>query len=168
MIEGRDCKTFYINAYHNYTKSPKHLPHCLQILEWNNRRSLNIKNVTTATARSATYHDLHLEIDSKDWLRTKLNDRRIDLNFPIVNFPFIRRNIPAAPADGDYVSHLRACGSYHDFIDRGSLLSRNVLNQGLLVINMKSSLRKIYGRHRYGISDHVICSVCRNHNHVFS
>jgi hypothetical protein len=53
--------------------------------------------------------------------------------------------------------HMRimsACGSYHDFLDRGKLLSRNVLTKGLLVINMKSSLRKMYGRHRYGMSDH--------------
>jgi len=40
-------------------------------------------------------------------------------NFPIVNFPFICSNIPAAPACGVYISQLirysRACGSYHDF-----------------------------------------------------
>jgi hypothetical protein len=33
--------------------------------------------------------DISLEIDSKDWLRAKLHDKRDDLNFPIVNFPFI-------------------------------------------------------------------------------
>ena len=78
-----------------------------------------------------------------------------------MNFPFIRRNIPSAPVYGDYVSHVRACGSYHDFLERGLLLSRNVLNQGLLLINMNSSLRQIYGRHRYGISDngYVPCVV---------
>jgi len=114
------------------------------------------KKHTTTTARSATYLDLHVKIDSE--LRTKLYDGRIDLNFPIVNFPFIRCNIPTSPAYGVYITHLiqysRACGSYHDFLHRGLLLSKNVLNQGLLLINMTSSLRKIYGRHRYGISDH--------------
>jgi hypothetical protein len=34
----------------------------------------------------------------------KLYDQRDDFNFPIVNFPFICRNIPAAPAYGVYIS----------------------------------------------------------------
>jgi hypothetical protein len=78
-----------------------------------------------------------------------------------VNFPFICSNIPAAPAYGVYVSQLirysRACGSYQDFLDRGLLLTRKLLNQGFLFIKLKSSLRKFYCRHhdlveRYGIS----------------
>ena len=43
-------------------------------------------------------------------------------NFPIVNFPFICSNIPAASAYGVYISMLtrysKACGSYQDFLDR--------------------------------------------------
>ena len=60
--------------------------------------------------------DLHLEIDSEGRLRTKLYDKRDDFNFPIVNFPFICSNIPAALAYGVYISQMirysRACGSY--------------------------------------------------------
>jgi hypothetical protein len=41
---------------------------------------------------------------------------RDDFNVPIVNFPFIFSNIPAAPAYGVNISQLirysRACGSY--------------------------------------------------------
>ena len=44
---------------------------------------------TTDTDSSASYLDLHLEIDSERRLRTKLYDKRDDFNFPIVNFPFI-------------------------------------------------------------------------------
>ena len=122
---------------------------------------LEIKNDTTDTDRSASYLDLHLEIDSEGPLRTKLYDKRDDFNFPIVNFPFICSNIPAAPAYGVYISQMirysRACGSYQDFLDRGLLLTRKLLNQGLLLVKLKSSLRKLYGRHhdlvdRYGIS----------------
>ena len=58
---------------------------------------LEIKD-TTDTDRSASYIDLHLEIDSEGQLRTKLYDKRNDFNFPIVNFPFTCSNIPAAPA----------------------------------------------------------------------
>ena len=61
---------------------------------------------TTDADRSASYLELHLEINSAGWLRTKLYDKRDDLNFPILNFPFVCSNIPAAPAYGVYISHL--------------------------------------------------------------
>ena len=48
---------------------------------------LEIKD-TTDTDRSASYLDLHIEIDSERRFRTKLYDKRDDFNFPIVNFPF--------------------------------------------------------------------------------
>ena len=119
---------------------------------------LKIKD-TTDTDRSASYLDLHLEIDSEDRLRTKLYDKRDYFNFPIVNFPC--SNNPAAPAYGVYISQMirysRPCGSYQDFLDRGLLLKRKLLNQGFLLVKLKSSLLKFYGRHhdlvdRYGIS----------------
>jgi hypothetical protein len=75
--------------------------------------------------------------------------------------PFICSNIPAATAYGAYISQLIryswACGSYQDCLDRGLLLSGKLLNQWFLLVKLKSSLRKFYGRHhdlvdRYGIS----------------
>jgi hypothetical protein len=66
-------------------------------------------------------------------LVTNPDDKRDDSNFPIVNFPLICSNIPAVPAYGVYISQLirysRACGSYQDFLDRGLLLTRKLLNQ---------------------------------------
>ena len=43
------------------------------------------------------------------------------------------------------------------FLDRGLVLTRKLLNQGFLLVKLKSSLRKFNGRHhdlvdRYGIS----------------
>ena len=121
---------------------------------------LEIKD-TTDTVKSASYLDLHLEIDNEGRLKTKLYDKRDDFSFPIVNFPFLSSNIPAAPAYGVYISQLirysRACISYHDFLDRGLLLTRKLLNQEFQMVKLKSSLRKFYGRHhelvdRYGIT----------------
>ena len=63
---------------------------------------LEIKDTTDA-AMSASYLDLHLKINSEGQLRTKLYDKRDDINFPILNFPFICSNIPAAPAYGVYI-----------------------------------------------------------------
>jgi hypothetical protein len=106
---------------------------------------LEIKD-TTDTDTSASYLDLHLEMDSEWRLRTKLYNKRDDFNFPIVNIPFICSNIPAAPAYGVYISQLirysRACGSYQDFHDRGLLLTRKLLNKVFLLVKLKSSLRK--------------------------
>jgi len=111
---------------------------------------LEIKD-TTDTDRSASYLDLHLKIDSERRLRMKLYDKRDYFNFPIVNFPFICSNIPAEPAYGVYISQLiwyfRTCGSYQYILDRGLLLTRKLLNQGLLLVKLKWSLRKFYGRH---------------------
>jgi hypothetical protein len=96
---------------------------------------------------SASYLDLHLEIDSEGRLRAKLYDKIDDFNFPIVNFPFICSNIPAATAFGVYNSQMirysRACGSYQDFLDRDLLLTRKLLNQGFLLVKLKSSLRNV-------------------------
>ena len=64
---------------------------------------LEIKDITD-TNRSASYLDLHIEIDSECRLRTKPYDKTDDFNLPIVNFPFIYSNIPAAPAYGVYIS----------------------------------------------------------------
>jgi hypothetical protein len=102
---------------------------------------LETKN-TTDTDRTASYLDLHFEIDSEGRFTSKLYDKRDHFNFPIVNFPFICSNIPAAPTYGVYITQLirysRACDSYHDFLDRGMLLTRKLLNQGFLLFKLKS------------------------------
>ena len=96
---------------------------------------VDIKDITDA-ARSASYLDLHLEIDNEGRLRTKLYDERDDSNFPIVNFPFICSNIPVTPAYRVYISQLirysRAGRSYHDLLKRGLLLTRKLLNPEFL------------------------------------
>lgn len=121
---------------------------------------LEIKD-TTDTPSSASYLDLHLEINDKGQIQSKLYDKRDDFTFPIVNFPFICSNIPAAPAYGVYISQLiryaRACCDYNDFLERTRLLTTKLLSQGFIVHRLKSSLQKFYGRHhelvdRYGVS----------------
>jgi hypothetical protein len=72
----------------------------------------------------------------------KLYDKKILFQFPIVNFPFICSNIPAAPAYGVYISQLlqypRARGSYHDFPDRELLLTK-ISHIPLLTPNIRCS-----------------------------
>ena len=75
-------------------------------------KELEIKD-TTDKPSSAPNRDLNLEIENRGRLSTKLYDKRDDLTFPIVNFPFLCGNIPAAPAYGVNISQLirysRAC-----------------------------------------------------------
>ena len=97
-------------------------------------------------------------------------DKRDDFNFPIVKFPFICSNIPAAPVYGVNISQLlrysRACGSYQDFLERGMLLTRVLLNQGFLLVKLKSSLRKFYGRHHDLVDRHGIFLSQNDHGYV--
>ena len=126
------------------------------------------------------FSKLILEIDSEWQLRTKLYDKRDYFNFPIENFPFICSNISAARAYGVYISQLirysRGYGSYQDFHDRGLLLTRKLLNQGFLLVKLKSLLRKLYGPLMTWLTvmEYLchkwprICSTCRKHFPVFS
>jgi len=66
---------------------------------------LEIKHITD-TDRSASYLDLHLEIDNDVRLRTKLYEKRDDFNFLIMNIPFICSNIPTASPYGVYIAQL--------------------------------------------------------------
>ena len=72
-------------------------------------------------------------------------------------------NISAASAYGVYISQFirysRACGSYKNSLDGGLLLTRKLLNQGFLLVKLRSSLRKFYGHH------HDLC-VTNDHEYV--
>jgi hypothetical protein len=50
-----------------------------------------------------------------------------------VNITLIYSNIPPALAQGVYITqlikYLSVCGSYHDFLERGWMLKRKLLNQ---------------------------------------
>jgi hypothetical protein len=110
----------------------------------------------------------------------KYYDRRDYFNFPIVNFPFICSNIPAAPAYRLYISQLirysRACGSYQGFVDRGfcqqgsywtkgsSWLSWSLHFESFTVATITWLAVMEYLCHKWP----RICSTCRNHFLVLS
>ena len=112
---------------------------------------LEIKDTVYTASRTASYLDLHIEIDSKGRLRTKCYYKRANLNVSIVKFLFILSNIPAAAVCGVYISQFvrysRACVFDYAFLDREFLLTRKILNQGFLVYYLKSPLLKCYCRH---------------------
>ena len=46
------------------------------------------------------------------------------------------------------IRYSRACGSHQNFLDRGLMLTRKLMNQGFLLFKLKSSLRRFYGPHQ--------------------
>jgi hypothetical protein len=85
---------------------------------------------------SAWYIDLYIKIANEDRIRTIIYDKRIDFNFPIVNILFICSIIPAASVCVVYISQFVFI---LNVLNRGLLLTRKLLNQGL---KLKSSLRR--------------------------
>ena len=85
---------------------------------------------------SASFIDLHIDITNEDRIRMIIYDKRIDSNFPIVNILFICSIIPTAPL---YVVYISLFVFILNFLNRGLLLTRKLLNQGL---KLKSSLRR--------------------------
>jgi hypothetical protein len=129
--------------FHNYV----HLIHSLE---------LEIKD-TTESDKSASYLDILLNIDYNGRLSTTLYDKRDDLDFTIVKFPFLCSNIPLSPAYGVYISRLiryaRACFGYEDFSKRGKLLTEKLMLQGFNESRLKSSFCKFYGHYNDLICD---------------
>ena len=116
-------------------------------LEFIYPRELEIKE-TTETAAFSSYLYCYLYIDNRK-LTTRLYDKRDDLNFPIVNFPFLSSNIPFAPAYGVYFSQLiryaRACSNYQDFMEHGKVLTTKLLSQGYQKTKLVATLKKSMG-----------------------
>ena len=77
----------------------------------------------------------------------------------------------------EYISlswYSRACGSYQDFLDRGLLLTMKLLNQGFILVRLKSSLFTVAIVTWLTVMEYMchkwprICSTCRKHFPVFS
>jgi hypothetical protein len=77
-----------------------------------------------------------------------------------VIFPCTCSNIPPAPAYVVYISQLirysRACGYHHGFHQSGLQLPRKQLNQMLLVVKLKSSLRYFCSHHHDLVTRFII------------
>jgi hypothetical protein len=86
-------------------------------------RNIDTWSLKFKITRCVTCLDLQLELDSGDQLRTKLYDKRDDLNFPIMNCSYLCSSFPsAARASGIYISQLiwyfRVRGYFKNALDR--------------------------------------------------
>ena len=90
-------------------------------------------NKANTSDTEAAFLDMHLSI-SNDNVSTKVNDKRDDFDFEIVNFPFLDGDVPRSTSYGVYISQLirfaRASSYVADFNTGNKLLTQKHLTQG--------------------------------------
>ena len=106
------------------------------------------KNNTSDT--KAAFLDLYLSI-SNDIVSTKINDKRDDFDFEIVNFLFLDGDAPRSTSYGVYISKLihfaRASNYVTDFNIHNKLLNQKLLKQGYWYHKLHKTFSKFYRRY---------------------
>ena len=81
----------------------------------------------------------------------EIYDKRHDLNFKIVHFPFLDGDVPRSPSYGVYISQLirfaRVCSNVDDFNNRNFFLTAKLLKQGYGYHKIRKAFSKFYRRH---------------------
>ena len=95
---------------------------------------------------------LNLHLSNLDgFISCKINDKRDDFDFEIVNFPYLDEDVPRRASYGVYVSQLiritRVSSHVTDFNTRNKLLSAILLNQGYRYHKPLKAFSKFYRRH---------------------
>ena len=108
---------------------------------------LNKANVSDS---EAAFLDLHLSI-SGGFVKTKIFDKRDNLDFDIVNFPFIDSDVPRSISYGAYISQLicfaRMSSHVEDFNTLNKVLTAKLLRQGYRYHKLRKAFSKFYRRH---------------------
>ena len=67
-------------------------------------------------------------------MSTNIYDKRDDLNFEVVKFPFLDEDVSRSPSYGDYIwqriRFARVCSHVDDFNNRCKFLTSKLLKQG--------------------------------------
>ena len=89
-------------------------------------------------------------IISNGTVSTKIYDKRDDLDFDIVNFPFFDGDVPRRTSYGVYISQLirfvRASSNLSDFNCRNKALTVKLLRQGYRYFKLREAFSKFYRR----------------------
>ena len=110
---------------------------------------LQLNKVNTSDTEAA-FLDLHLSI-SNDIFSTKIDDKRDDFDFEIVNFPFLDGDDSRSTSYGVYISQLigfaRASSYVTDFNAHNKLLTQKLLKQGYRYHKLCKTFSKFYRRY---------------------
>ena len=82
---------------------------------------------------------------------SRIYDRQDDLNFEIVNFPFLDGDVLPSPSYGVYISQLirfaRVCSNIDDFNNRNLFLTAKLLKHGYRYHKIRKTFSKFNHRH---------------------
>ena len=94
--------------------------------------------------------DFHLSI-SDDLVKTRIFDKRNDLDFDIVNFPFLDVDVPRSTSYGVYISLVirfaRVSSHVDNFYNRNKVLQASRLRQECRYHKLHKAFSKFYRRH---------------------
>ena len=107
-------------------------------------------NKANTSDTEAAFLDLHLST-SNEIVPTKIYDKRDDLDFEIVNFPFFDGDVPRSTSYDVHISQLirfaRASSFVADFNTRNKLLTQKLLKQGYQYHKLRKTFSKFYRRY---------------------
>ena len=107
-------------------------------------------NKANSSDTEAPVLDFNLSI-SNGIVSTKIYDKRDDLDFDIVNFPFLDGDVPRRTSYGLYISQLirfaRASSNVSDFNCRNKALTAKLFKQGYRYHKLRKFFSKFYRRH---------------------
>ena len=107
-------------------------------------------NKSNSSDTEAPFLDLNLSIPN-GIVSFKIYDKRDDLNFEIVNFPFLDGDVPRSPSYGVYISQLirfaKVWSNVDDFNNRNLFLTAKLLKQGYRYHKIRKAFSKFYHRH---------------------
>ena len=107
-------------------------------------------NEANTSDTEAPFLDLHLSI-SNGFVSSKIYDKRDDIDFDIVNFPFLDGDVPRSTSYGVYISQLirfaRVSSHVVDFNARNISLTARLLQQGYRYHKLRKTFSKFYRRH---------------------
>ena len=119
-------------------------------------------NRANSSDTEAPFLDLNLPVCiSNGTVSTKIYDKQDDVDFDIVNFPFLDGDVPRRTSYRVYISQLirfaRASSNLNDFNYRNKTLTAKLLRQGYRYFKLRKAFSKFYRRHsalleKYSIS----------------
>ena len=106
-------------------------------------------NETNYSVTEAPFLDFNLYI-TNGIVSSKIYDKRYDLNFEIINFPFLDGDVPRSPSYCVYISQLirfaRVCSNVDDFNNRNLFLTAKLLKHGYRNHKIRKAFSKFYYR----------------------
>ena len=106
-------------------------------------------NKANSSETEDRFLDLHLSI-SDGFISCKIDDKRDEFDFEIVNFPYLDGDFPRRASYGVYISQLirfaRVSSHVSDFNTRNKLLIAKLLNQGYGYHKRRKAFYKFYRR----------------------